>query len=134
MRPLLALAVAATALAACGVSAASPQPTRIAFGIGGGNVVPFQVVIAANGAVSASGSRSVRRTRLSRRNLLRLDRELRSAFRSGLSSRECAGTNPDVGTDFITLGRRTVHVHGGCEHRFQTLWDTLARAVGLRFG
>jgi hypothetical protein len=134
VRPLLALAVAATALAACRGSAASPQPVRIVFGIGGGNVVPFQVVIAASGAVSASGSRSVDRTRLSRRRLLRLDRELHTAFRSGLVSRECTATNPDVGTDFITLGRRTVHVHGGCEPRFQTLWNTLARAVGLRFG
>jgi hypothetical protein len=25
-------------------------------------------------------------------------------------------------------------VHGGCEPRFHRLWDTLAQAVGLRFG
>jgi len=134
VRQALALAAAAAALCACGASAAAATPTRIAFGLGGGTVVPFRVVIEPTGSVRANGSRSVTHRRLSRRTVLALDREVRSAFRSGLASRQCPGTNPDVGTDFVTLGRRTVVVHGSCEPRFQRLWNALAQAVGLRFG
>jgi hypothetical protein len=51
-----------------------------------------------------------------------------------LKSRLCPGTNPDIGSHFIQAYGRSVRVHGGCEPSFQRLWDTLARAVGLRFG
>jgi hypothetical protein len=133
MRRMIALAALLGGLGACGASAASTKPTRIVFGVGGGNMVPFQVVIAATGAVRASG-RTVTRKHLSASTVLRLDREVRSAFASGVTSRQCRGTNPDVGSDFITLGRRTVRVHGSCEPRFSRLWNTLAQAVGLHFG
>jgi hypothetical protein len=47
MRWIAVLAVSAAGLAACGASAAPTQakPMRIEFGLGGGNMVPFQVTI-----------------------------------------------------------------------------------------
>jgi hypothetical protein len=121
---------------ACGASAASTtkRPMRIAFGLTGGNMIPFQVVVSANGAVRSGGSRSVSRKHLSRRTVLALDRRVRAGFRSGVKSRRCPNTLPDVGSDFIRLGQRTVTVHGGCEPRFRKLWNALAAAVGLRLG
>jgi hypothetical protein len=134
MRRIIALAALLGGFSACAASAASTQPTRIVFGVGGGSMVPFQVVIAATGTVRTSGGPRVTRKHLPTTAVLTLDREVRSAFASGVTSRLCRGTNPDVGSDFITLGRRTVRVHGGCEPRFSRLWKALATAVGLRFG
>jgi hypothetical protein len=43
--------------------------------------------------------------------------------------------NPDVASHFIRAKGRTVTVHGNnCEPRFNRLWITLARAVGLIYG
>lgn len=107
---------------------------RIAFGLGGGNMVPFQVTIEPTGRVRATGSMVPRRHRLSRAKVVSLSTLVRHAFASGLRSRQCQGTNPDVGSHYIRARGRTVTVHGGCEPRFQRLWHTLAAAVGLRLG
>lgn len=50
---------------------------------------------------------------------------------SGVSDRQCAGTLPDVASRFVTIGGRTVTVHGGCEPAFEKLWGNLTAAVGL---
>jgi|SRR5579862_8683899 len=136
MRKTVLLAAIIVGLAACGSSAASTRATsmRIAFGVGGGNIVPYQVTIEPTGRVRVIGSIRPKRRRVSRAKVASLSRLARHAFASGLSSRLCAGTNPDVGSDFIRAAGRTVRVHGGCEPRFTKLWDTLAQAVGLRFG
>jgi hypothetical protein len=136
VRRIALLAVSVAALAACGSSAASTaaRPVRIEFGIGGGNVVPWQVTIERTGRVRATGDIRPVRRRLSQTKVASLSRLVRHAFASGVRSRQCAGTNPDFGSDFIRAGGRTVTVHGGCEPGFTRLWKVLARAVGLRVG
>jgi hypothetical protein len=133
VRRVVVLVLSAVALVACGASAASARPQRIVFGLGGGNIVPFRVTIAANGHVHATGSIRPKRRRLSHAKVASLSRLVRREF-TGLRSRRCAGTNPDVGSDFIHAFGRTVTVQGSCEPRFHRLWSTLAAAVGLRYG
>lgn len=136
MRRLVVLAVSAAALAACGSSAASTsaRPLRIVFGVGGGNIAPFQVTIEPTGRIRASGSMRPRRHRLSRAKVASLSGLVRKDLAAGLRSRECAGTLPDVASEFIRAAGRTVRVHGSCEPRFHRLWKTLAQAVGLQVG
>jgi hypothetical protein len=122
--------VSVAALAACGASSASTRPQRIVFGIAGGNVVPWSVTIEPTGRVRTTGSPSARH-RLSRAKVASLVRLVRHEFASGLRSRQCSGTLPDIGSVYIVFGGRTVRVHGSCEPRFTRLWDTLARAVGV---
>lgn len=105
---------------------------RIVFGLGGGNIVPFQVTIEPTGRVRSSGFMQPTRHRLTIAKVSSLSRLVRHEFASGLTSRQCPGTNPDVGSDYIRAGGRTVTVHGRCEPRFSRLWQTLAAAVGLR--
>ena len=107
---------------------------RIQFGLGGGNMVPWQVTIEPTGRVRSTSFMRPRRRRLSQAKVASLSRLVRHAFASGVRSRLCAGVNPDVGSDFIHAAGRTVSVHGNCEPRFTKLWDSLAQAVGLRFG
>jgi hypothetical protein len=131
MRRILGLTAIAAALAACGSSSASTQakPLRIVFGVGGGNMVPFQITIQPTGRVRSSGMEPTRR-RLSHARVLSLTRLVREDF-PRLKSRRCSGTLPDIGAEFIHAEGRTVRVHGGCEPRFHRLWNTLARAVGV---
>jgi hypothetical protein len=133
MRRTIVLA-ALVALCACGASGASTKPRRIVFGVGGGNMVPWQVTIEPTGRVRVSGVMQPKRRRLSRAKVVSLSRLVRADFAAGLKSRLCAGTNPDIGSDFIRAYGRTVRVHGSCEPRFHRLWNTLAQAVGLSFG
>ena len=133
VRRLVVLAAAAAALVACGSSAASTstKPIRIVFGLGGGNIVPFQVTIEPTGRVRAAGGvLDVRRKRLSQAKVASLSSLVRNQL-PGLRSRQCAGTLPDVGSDFVRALGRTVSVHGSCEPRFHRLWNTLARAAGV---
>jgi hypothetical protein len=131
MRRILVLTAIAVALAACGASAASTQakPRRIVFGLAGGNIVPWQVTIEPTGRIRNTSMQPTRR-RISRAKVVSLTRLVRHEFATGVESRMCPGTNPDVGSDFIHAFGRTVRVHGSCEPRFQRLWSTLARAVG----
>lgn len=136
MRRVALLAAIIAALAACGSSGASTgvSSIRIAFGVGGGNMVPYRITIEPAGRVRSTGFVRPRRRRLTQARVVSLSRLVRHAFAGGVGSRLCAGTNPDVGSEFIRAAGRTVSVHGGCEPRFTKLWDTLAQAVGLRFG
>jgi hypothetical protein len=134
MRRTIVLAALLGGLCACGSSAASTAPHRIVFGVSGGNIVPFQVTIEPTGRVRSSRGTQPTRRRLSHAEVVLLSRLVREDFAAGLKSRLCAGTNPDVGSDFIHAYGRTVRVHGNCEPRFQRLWRTLAQAVGLRYG
>ena len=134
MRRIIILAALLVGLCACGSSAASTTPHRIVFGISGGNMVPSQVTIEPTGRIHASGPLKPTRRQLSHAKVVSLSRLVREDFAAGLKSRLCPGTNPDVGSHFIQAYGRTVRVHGGCEPRFSRLWDTLAKAVGLRSG
>ena len=93
-------------------------------------MVPFQVTIEPTGRVHASGSRQPTHRRLSHAKVLSLSHLVRKDFPE-LKSRQCSGTLPDIGSDFIHAEGRSVRVHGGCEPRFHRLWNTLARAVGV---
>lgn len=134
MRRIIVLATLLVGVCACGSSAASTTPHRIVFGVGGGNMVPFQVTIEPTGRIRSSGPLKPKIRQLSHAKIVSLSRLVREDFAAGLKSRLCPGTNPDVGSDFIQAYGRTVRVHGSCEPRFHRLWDTLAQAVGLRFG
>ena len=97
-------------------------------------MVPWQVTIEPTGRVLGSAPVQPKRHRLTRAKVASLSQLVEQEFASGLESRRCAGTNPDVGSDFIRAVGWTVTVHGSCERRFHRLWNTLARAVGLRVG
>lgn len=139
---VLAASVVALAagLTSCGVSkkaatvvstAAESRPRRIVFGIGGGNLIPFRITLEPDGRVRHSGPMRPRRHHLSRAEVVSLFRLVRVDLRDGLTSRQCSGTNPDVGSRFIRGLGRTITVHGSCEPRFTRLWRMLAQAVGL---
>jgi hypothetical protein len=128
------VAAVAVAVAASGVAATSSRPHRIAFGITGGNIVPFTVTLEPNGRIRHSGPRAPARHRLSHAEIASLSHLVRIDFAAGLASRRCPGTNPDVASGFIRALGRTVTVHGSCEPRFTKLWATLMRTVGLRVG
>lgn len=136
MGRIAVFAVGVAALLACGESAASTtaNPIQIVFGIGGGNTVPSQVTIEPTGRIHSSGFMQPTRHRLTAAKTASLSRLVRYEFASGLKSRQCPGTNPDIGWDYIRALGRTVRVHGNCEPRFQRLWTTLAAAVRLHPG
>lgn len=127
MGRLLFLIALGLAAAASGSSASVHTP--IVFGLGGGNMVPYQVTIQPNGVVRHDGSVHVGRTHLPATTVRRLRSEIASAH---LSTRECPGVLPDVGSEYIRVGGRTVRVHGSCEPSFTRVWNSLARAVGLK--
>jgi hypothetical protein len=129
VRPLVLLLALVVAAAACG--SADPAHTPLAFGVGGGNMVPYQVTIQPNGFVRHSGSITLRRRHLAGATVRRLRSEIQSA---GLRSRNCTGTLPDVGSTFIRVGKQTWTVHGACDPKFTRVWKSLAHAVGLRIG
>ena len=116
---------------ACGASSASTRPLGITFGIGGGNIRPYHVMIEPSGVIRASGFKRPGRHALSPSEIASLSRLVRSDFPGGVKTRQCCGTNPDIASHFISADDRTVTVHGACEPRFQRLWKTLARAVGI---
>jgi hypothetical protein len=129
MRLLIFLVPLLLAGAACGAS--DPAHTPLVFGVGGGNMVPYRVTIQPNGVVRATGSVHPRRRHLPVSTVQRLRNEVLQAH---LTSRDCQGTLPDVGRQYIRAGSRTWTVHGGCEKRFARAWGDLARAVGLALG
>lgn len=133
----MVLVVSMAALAMCGASAAPARSelSRVEFGVRGGNMAPFQITIDARGDVRASSTTNFmqpKRHHLSEATISSLSALVRHAFASGVRSRQCAGRNPDVGSDFVRALGRTVVVHGRCEPRFTQLWNALVRAVGLK--
>ena len=133
MRRIIVLAALLGAAYPCGSSVASTTSHRIVFGVVGGNLAAYQVTIEPTGRIRSSQVRTKYHV-LSRAKVVSLSRLVRASFASGLKSRICPGTNPDFGSKFIQAYGRTVRVRGSCEPRFHRLWDTLAQAVGLRFG
>jgi hypothetical protein len=95
------------------------KPFRITFGIEGGNLVPWHVTVD-------------RRWSMAKRAPLL--RDVHHAFESGLRSRQCPGTLPDLATRFISAQHRTARVHGDCELVFTKLWNELVRAAGPQPG
>jgi hypothetical protein len=135
VRRLILLAALSLVVAACGSSAArtTPKPvagTQIDFGVKGGNIAPFTVTIGADGRVSELGTLRITKHRLGGAAVCSLSGAVESGLPS-LSSRQCKGTLPDVGSRFIRAKGKTVTVHGSCEPGFERLWSKLTAAVGF---
>jgi hypothetical protein len=133
---LIAGIVAATSTAAL---AAPRATTSYAFGRTGGNIAPFTVSIAANGAVTVVGPVRTTRTQISPAAMTRLSAVFRAARFSGLpATTRCAGELPDIAADVVTTKSgavsKTVLVHGECSQRFTTVLTALMHAVGLKYG
>jgi hypothetical protein len=128
---MVVLAALAAGFCACGAASASTKPTRITFGIEGGNIAPYHFTIEPTGVVRASGWTRPRRHALSPAQVVSLSRLVRNDFSAGMKNRQCRGTLPDFASHFIRADGRSVTVRGGCEPHFQRLWNTLARAVGI---
>lgn len=131
VRRIVVLAALVAGFSICGAASASIKPTRIEFGIAGGNISPYHFTIEPTGVVRASGWTRPRRHALSRAQVVALSRLVRDDFSAGMKNRQCRGTIPDIPYHFVRADDRSVGVRGECEPRFQRLWNTLARAVGI---
>jgi hypothetical protein len=131
-RVVLAIAVLAAAVAATGDAHAMAQ-TSFAFGLTGGNIIPYTVTISASGVVRTVGPVSVGRKQLRAKQLATLRRlVLLAHFASLPKTTLCAGVLPDFASTFIRVGTRRVLVHGDCVTRYAGLWLALSRAVALK--
>ena len=116
----MALLAVVTALAQAG----------FAFGRTGGNIMPFSIAIAPGGHVTATGPAPQHATTVSTLRLTNLNRAVVDAkFQTLPTTTLCPGTLPDIATQYIRVGHRTVRVHGACVARFNRLWAALNRAV-----
>jgi hypothetical protein len=131
------IVVCALALAAGAPGAAAGGGPSFAIGRTGGNIAPFTVTIAADGAVSATGPARFSRHRVSAATLAGL---LAVADRQDFFTLprliRCRKTLPDFASQLVTVktaaGTRTVVRHGGCSARFNAVYRALATAVGLK--
>ena len=129
---MLRLALALLVLTASAAFAAPSPPTSYAFGRTGGNIRPFTVSISAGGAVRATGAVQVQKRQLTPRARATIAAVVKAERLGSLpAATRCPGTLPDVASQFVTVARRTVLVHGGCSPRFAAVYKALARAVGL---
>jgi hypothetical protein len=118
-------------LALAPAAGASPQ-RGFAFGRLGGNIRPYTVSIASNGAVHVSGSATAGRMKLTAAQLATLNRAVADArFGAFPPMTNCSGTLPDIATTFIRFGAKTVRVHGNCVARYAKLFTAFSRAVKL---
>jgi hypothetical protein len=129
VRRAFLLVIAVAFLAACGSSGPAKHAVGIpvTFGIKGGNIAPLKVAISGTGRIKKlEGAYSITKTHVSA--------SLSNAVKTGLagvSSRQCKGTLPDVGSRYITAAGKTVTVRGSCEPAFEKVWRKLTAAVGF---
>ena len=130
-----AVTVTAAALAFVGSAGAVTTPSAIAFGRGGGTLIPYSVTIAGTGRVAAHGA-TVASTHVAPATLLKLDRTARSLVKTLPALTQCPGTLPDIASSWVTArtatGLRRVAVHGSCSVAFNRFYAALEAAVGLR--
>jgi hypothetical protein len=125
-RALLIAIVAAVVVPAAGAS----EKRGFAFGRVGGNIRPYTVSIANDGAVRVSGAVAVGRMKLTLTQLAELNRVASvTRFTALPVATTCKGTLPDVAATFIRVGARTVRVRGNCVAGYARLWKALSRAV-----
>ena len=134
--PRLVLIIVSATLAFPALGSATPGTTSFVFGRTGGNIAPFTVTISNSGAVSATGPVQPRVTVVGPAARARLVGLLRTTRFSSLPpTTRCSGAVPDFASNFVTVRRagatHTVLVHGDCSTRFSTLYDALARTVGI---
>jgi hypothetical protein len=117
---------------------AQPASAGFTFGRSGGNIMPFSVVIARDGRMTAHGAvklanpqRPVSADAL--RGLLRLTQA--EGFFSLPRTLSCTRTLPDVASLFVTVSRssgtKTVAVHGGCKAGFNQIYAVLGAVAGV---
>jgi hypothetical protein len=140
-RASVLLAAVTVALAVPLVVFAGSDARRVAapsfaFGRTGGNIIPFTVKVGRDGRVTATGTSqpAVRAVSAPVRSAL-VQLAQAEGFFTMSTTVLCAGTNPDVASQFVTVSAggktRTVTVHGGCRPAFTQLWAVLNAVVGL---
>ena len=119
-------------------TATSGTPVYV-FGQRGGNILPFEVTIAGDGAISATRIKA-RTTRLSNpQDTLNGLAKLADAegFTTLPPTVRCTGTLPDIASRYITVTTRsssyTVQVHGGCNAAFNEFFATLYNTAGVSY-
>jgi hypothetical protein len=129
VRRAFILITAVASLAACGSGSSKTAATGVpvTFGISGGNIAPLTIQISAAGKVIET----VGTVTLTKRHVPVSTTLAAQSAMADVSSRQCKGTLPDVGSRFVIVGGETVTVHGNCEPAFETLWRSLIGAVGL---
>jgi hypothetical protein len=129
-RALLFVVLLALAGSLSGADAASL--TGFAFGRLGGNIRPFHITIANSGAVRTFGSVTVGRKRITRVQLVALNRiATETSFTMMKATTNCRGSLPDVATAYVRVGALTVRVHGGCVPGFQRMLKALETYVQM---
>lgn len=104
--------------------------TGFAFGRTGGNIMPFTISIATTGRVTATGAAPAHASMVSKLRLANLNSAVLDAqFETMPLVTNCKGTLPDIASQVVRVGGRTVRVHGGCVARFNRLWTAMNRAV-----
>jgi hypothetical protein len=109
----------------------------VEFGIKGGNIRPWNVVIRDNGDVEPTGPVAAGNQHLFNPTST-LNGFLRLADAEGfftMQSVQCAGTLPDIASQYITIhtggGAKTLTVHGGCNDNFNQLFSLLKNAAAI---
>ena len=111
--------------------------TVFTFGIQGGNIRPWSVTISDTGAVSSTGSITVRTQSLAEardtlNGLLKLADAENFFAQPGLT--QCSGTLPDVAARWIRIqasgDTKKDAVHGTCNAAFNQIYAVLTASVG----
>jgi hypothetical protein len=109
------------------------------FGRTGGNIRPYAVTIAPGGVVTATGPVRIAHPgrRVAAATLRRLERIVQTTkFFSQRTLTLCPGSLPDFASSFVTVKAGTRHrrvvVRGACSPRFESLYQALVAAVGVR--
>src|SRR3954464_14115113 len=90
---------------------AAHEPAGFAFGRTGGNIRPYTVRIANDGAVKVAGPVGVGHKKLTTIQIGRLNlKAVEVGFAKLPTMRSCSGVLPDVAYTFIRVGPRTVRV------------------------
>lgn len=132
----IVLIIASAALALPALGTAAPGSTSFAFGRTGGNIAPFTVTISSTGTVTATGPVNPKVTTVGPAARARLTRLVETTRFAALPATiHCNGALPDFASNFVTVRRAgttdTVFLHGDCSKRFATLYNALAKAVGI---
>lgn len=109
------------------------------FGVTGGNIRPYNVSLALDGAIHASGVTTSVQQIPDAKNTLKALLALADAqgFFSMKSQNSCSNPlpNPDVGSHNIAIttssGTKRVSVFGSCKGKFNGLYDLLTATAGV---
>jgi hypothetical protein len=110
----------------------------VSLGATGGNMVPWSVTIAGDGAITGNGWNKPKYAQLNDpKDALPALYKLADTenFWSMPSFTNCSGTLPDIASLYLEInsstGTRRVTVHGGCKANFNQMLAVIEDAVGL---